>query len=478
MKPTLGIHAISSTEGPSLRVKKFSSGIDYLSSAEVYDPEDDSFSTTGDMADLRIYHTSTLLNNGKVLVAAGSDLSGDLSSAEIYNPASGTFTSTGDMTYARNYHAAGLLPNGKVLVAGGYGVSAYLSSAELYDPSAGSFSSTGNMISRRGRYSLTLLPTGKTLVAGGFNGITISLAELYNPAGEMMLSHDFGMAGDQRHPKIVDDSGDPIVVWQDNRSFVGNTVTSDKNVFMQKFDGTDGDPQWPAADTAVGYSSPYAVMDIRVDTLAEGTGSHYSGKPAVGGVTGVLSDDTRRIFVSFEDNRNVSGASSGDCGYSNSSELVRVCGQSFDLNEYDINQSTNWIVYFYAGTPGGIPNITINTDIVEWDGVQVAEASTGLTWSSCSPSCPAMQSVTFTSGGSPAPPSDTTGNISMRRLRVRFTWNAGMLVISYDNTGVDSRLGTGTIVPENVILLGIVIPGLPPTIRYLFGRRRKRERGG
>lgn len=82
----------------------------------------------------------------------------------------------------------------------------------------------------------------------------------------MLLSHDFALRGDQRYPRIAADSGNPYVVWEDDRSFVGDTVTSDKNVFMQKFDGSTGSPQWPAATTGVGYTSPYAVMDIRTDT--------------------------------------------------------------------------------------------------------------------------------------------------------------------------------------------------------------------
>ena len=46
---------------------------------------------TGSLATARYDHTSTLLPNGKVLVAGGLDSIGNpLASAELYDPASGT----------------------------------------------------------------------------------------------------------------------------------------------------------------------------------------------------------------------------------------------------------------------------------------------------------------------------------------------------------------------------------------------------
>ena len=45
-----------------------------------------------------IYHTATLLPNGKVLVAGGSDGLTFWSSAELYDPATGLWTATGRLT--------------------------------------------------------------------------------------------------------------------------------------------------------------------------------------------------------------------------------------------------------------------------------------------------------------------------------------------------------------------------------------------
>jgi hypothetical protein len=137
------------------------------------------------MSTARYYGTTTLLPNGKVLVAGGYGASGYLASAEMYDPATGAWTATGSMTTARYGHTATLLPSGQVLAAGGIGISD-LASAELYIAAAGAWTPTGSMTAARDFHTATLLPSGQVLAAGGVasGSAYLASAELYGNPGD------------------------------------------------------------------------------------------------------------------------------------------------------------------------------------------------------------------------------------------------------------------------------------------------------
>ena len=135
------------------------------------------------MVTARAAQTATLLPGGKVLVAGGRTPDSDaVTSAELYDPATNTWSSAGTMSAPRASATATLLPDGQVLVAGGYTGSdpAVNVSAELYDPMTNAWAATGSLGHSRGNQTATLLPGGKVLIAGGFDGINVlGSAELY-----------------------------------------------------------------------------------------------------------------------------------------------------------------------------------------------------------------------------------------------------------------------------------------------------------
>jgi N-acetylneuraminic acid mutarotase len=144
----------------------------------------------GDLNTARLFHTSTLLNDGRVLVVGGigpnPESNGDLSSVEIYNPASNSWAVFGNLHAARHGHTATLLTNGKVLVVGGTTATTTLSSVELYDPSANIWTNVASLLAGRSNHSAVLLQDGKVLVTGG-NGAqdtrpVLSSAEIYDPS--------------------------------------------------------------------------------------------------------------------------------------------------------------------------------------------------------------------------------------------------------------------------------------------------------
>jgi len=107
--------------------------------AAVYDPAMGTWTMTGRMNTARLGQAASLLFDGHVLVSGGKVdgglTAGTFASAERYDPATGTWTPVADIIAARSGHTSTLLPDGRVLVAGGAdGNGDPLASAELYLP--------------------------------------------------------------------------------------------------------------------------------------------------------------------------------------------------------------------------------------------------------------------------------------------------------------------------------------------------------
>ena len=168
---------------------------------DVYDPNLNLFSDTLTMSKGRLHFTATLLTDGNVLVAGGTDsISGlyGFADAELYQPAGseggGGFTPVPNMGTGRQDQAAVLLnPGNQVLLIGGWSAGwpdDPIKNAEIFTESAISqqpFSYTSgdsrNALrpGRRGAAAV-VLPNGQALLVGGDNAA--NGGTLYNPLSQ------------------------------------------------------------------------------------------------------------------------------------------------------------------------------------------------------------------------------------------------------------------------------------------------------
>src|SRR5579875_752657 len=171
------------------------------------------FVATGSLAAAESHATATLLPNGEVLLAGGQGPTGAPSAvAELYNPSDGTWSTTGPMLVPVTDATATLVTVGgaqEVLVAGGLTGSAGALSAtqfsQLYNPSTGQWSLTGSLQEATFDASAALTASGEVLYVGGLTSTSatataMQTAELYDPAtGSWTLTSSLpvGVAGAQ-----------------------------------------------------------------------------------------------------------------------------------------------------------------------------------------------------------------------------------------------------------------------------------------
>jgi WD40 repeat protein len=199
----------------------------FLASTEHYNQTTTFWGPDANLLTARAYHTTTLLLNGKVLVTGGSGWVNNghqtLGSAELLTL--GTFAYTGSLNTPRETHTATLLPNnGKVLVVGGYntiGDIGVLSSTELYDPTAATWTPSVSLNYARNNHTATLLPNGNILVAGG---TTDGSCELYNQTAGTWVKTAFLKVARSYHTATPLPNGEVLVVGGEDN--LGNYLGS------------------------------------------------------------------------------------------------------------------------------------------------------------------------------------------------------------------------------------------------------------
>ena len=165
-----------------------------LSTAEIYDPDTKVWNIIDAPDKPRILHAASLMHDGRVLVSGGADAATRFTSpyqgAEIYSPATDTWTTGAEMSANRSGHSSTLLQDGRILIVGGKDEKSNLSSAELYDPDSNDWEEAGIITSARADHGASLMSDGRVIIGGGVTelGDISKLAEIYAPRVDTWLA--------------------------------------------------------------------------------------------------------------------------------------------------------------------------------------------------------------------------------------------------------------------------------------------------
>jgi hypothetical protein len=261
-----------------------------LASAELYNPVSRRFTAIADLEQAAVLHTSTLLDDGRVLVIGG--YGGVISYAEIYDPEARVFTDTGSLRSPRNGHRATRLDDGTVLITGGWGSSWPLDSAELFDPTTMRVVAFGPADPAADGFAAAPTPAPLPPLGGIVGGGRIEMA---GSAFAMTFPVDWTVEVADPDPDVF--SAAPGTAWEALRAHdperlqacsvsVGVATRSLKNQSGVASGSTTTVPRWDEEDTTLLWAP-----EPRVESKTGGVGETVSPRQRLHGSDPRLEHD-------------------------------------------------------------------------------------------------------------------------------------------------------------------------------------------
>ena len=156
-----------------------------LSSAEIYDVENEIWDFTESMSVPRTNFALCALDANYAIAAGGWDgTTSNHASTEIYDFVVMSWMDGPSLSVGRSNLNGIKLLDGTVLFTGGFDGLVDQSSVDVYDPISNTMSAGANMNSARSSHATTLLNDGRVMVIGGFNpelNFQLIECEIYNP---------------------------------------------------------------------------------------------------------------------------------------------------------------------------------------------------------------------------------------------------------------------------------------------------------
>jgi hypothetical protein len=145
-----------------------------LASAEIWNPRSGTWRSAGRLHDGRWHHAAVVLDDGRVLVVGGLRSSRAvgaeaLSSAEVWDPKAERWSTTGELPDPAAQLTASLLPDGHVLAAGGTNPAGGgpAGGNPIWDPENGRWSRDAAGGLMRYGHTVSVLGDGRIVAAGG-----------------------------------------------------------------------------------------------------------------------------------------------------------------------------------------------------------------------------------------------------------------------------------------------------------------------
>ncbi len=237
----------------------------------------------GRFSQARISVASTVLKDGRVLLAGGYDpvAQQDVATVDIYDPRTNTWAAGPPLREPRRVASAVTLADGRVLVIGGE-EQADQRKTEIFDPTAGTWTPAANTIAEHAGISSFVLDDGRVLFLGAGNySSQWPGGEIFDPAtGTWKLTAD---------PHEVGGAGQAVVRLRDGRFL----VVGNKSVWADpiSYDEPRAEIYDVASDTWTVVARPaYSGEGSGAALLPDGRVLVAGGRP--GGAAGVMIDAT------------------------------------------------------------------------------------------------------------------------------------------------------------------------------------------
>jgi RHS repeat-associated protein len=218
--------------------------------------------------------TSTLLPDGRYLVAGGESANKTLKQMSIYDANSQKSTAMRlALQMPRKNHSATVLPDGTILILGGTGQDGYpVASAELIDAGLQKIQTINSPgLIARSQHRATLLTDGKVLITGGLSakGGLIAEAELWNPKLQQAEALHAKLLT-ARYNHIAQLLADSPVLIEGGQDAAGKTLTSTERFddLGQRFEPADGvqGPNALSTPVVAEIIPPADGFDVAVDS--------------------------------------------------------------------------------------------------------------------------------------------------------------------------------------------------------------------